>query len=169
MALVGRRLSSRASVEVGGGALLGGSLVGDGLHYDARAGWVVTLTGAYRWTDAPGRVPLFITTLTLGLSRSPIVERGGAGERSAIMSDDLRLGGLVGWTFWHAWTPYAGLRVFGGPVTFQQAGSERVGSDRHHFALAVGSNLAIAQRLTLSIDWAYLGERGISGGFSVSF
>jgi hypothetical protein len=169
VALVGRRLSSRASVEFAAGALLGGSLVGEGLHYDTKPGWVGTLTGAYRWTDQPGRVPLFVTTLTLGASRSPIRERGGAGERSSVMSDDLRLGAIVGWTFGRVWAPYAALRVFGGPVTFNQDGSERVGSDRHHFALAVGSNFVIAEQLELSVDWAYLGERGISGGFNVAF
>lgn len=169
VAFVARRLSSRAGVELTAGSLLGGSLVGDGRHYDTRTGWVASLTGAYRWTDQPGRVPLFVTTLSLGVSRSPTQERGGTGERSSIMSDDLRLGARVGWTFWTVWSPYAAVRVFGGPVTFVQAGSKRIGSDRHHYAVAVGSSLTIGARVQLFVDWAYLGERGVSGGCDILF
>lgn len=48
-------------------------------------------------------------------------------------------------------------------------GSDVTGTDVHHYALGIGGNIAVAQGFDIFAEEAYLGERSLSAGASLSF
>jgi hypothetical protein len=82
---------------------------------------------------------------------------------------DLRLGAVVGTTFFDRLSPYALGRVFGGPVYWRYQGAAVTGTDTHHYQLGAGLALMLARRLDIFAEAVPLGERSLSAGASVSF
>jgi hypothetical protein len=168
VASFGRRFTGGWSVRLSGGVLIGGGLEGEGRQYDVLPGWTASLGGAKRWFGRSDEVPFLTTTLAFSMSGTETEERQGTRERESLTAADLRLGLLFGMTFWETWTPYLAARVFAGPVQWRQLGRDRTGSDRNHYALGVGSSVAIG-RFELLADVSVLGERGVSVGASAAF
>ena len=77
----------------------------------------------------------------------------------------MRVGGILGWTLFDAWTPYAAGRLFGGPVFWKSeryGGDALTGTDRYHIQLAMGSTVTLPVGLYTSVEWAFVGERAVS-------
>lgn len=150
------------------GAILDGELRGQGSTYDIGPGFLASLTGAYRVVGGPGKLPFLTLTLGYGMSFTEAHEIDGAREDEALMASDARLGVLFGVTLFDFWSPYLAARAFGGPVNWQRRGEDRVGSDRHHYAIGVGSSFAVAPTLSLTLEAIPVGERSYGAGFSLS-
>jgi hypothetical protein len=163
----GRMFDEGWALRASGGAIVGGTLEGEGHSYDVLPGFMANLTGSRQWLRRTRW--FFTTTLGITYSRARTRENAGSQETQTIEASDLRVGGMLGATLFDAWSPYAALRAFGGPVAWRQLGRDRTGSDRHHYAIGVGSSLALWRRLELVVDLAFLGERSLSGGFAIAF
>ncbi len=166
----GRRFGELLSVRLSLGAAFGGTLLADGRRYDVKPGWTASGQVSRRWFGEGLKVPFLVTSLSIGASRTTTEEQGGTGETSPLTAFDARLSLTLGVTaFDGVWSPYLGLRVFGGPVGWTQLGRDRTGSDRNKYVVAVGSLFTVAKNTSLLVDGALLGERGISLGVSQSF
>ncbi len=117
----GRRLGERTAVVVSGGLLAGGELEGEGRSYSVGAGWLASVTGAYRMLGGADGQLFAVTTLSMGFSRARI-EATATGDESTLSASDLRLGAEVGVTLFERLRPFALARAFGGPVQFERDG-----------------------------------------------
>lgn len=165
---LGRRLGDRTSVSLSGGLIGGGDFEGGGRRYAVGTGWLAAATGAYRLLGGGDGQLFAVTTLTMGWSRT-LVEHGPSGENEALSASDLRLGTELGVTLFERLRPFALARVFGGPVQFRRAGEERVGADRHHYAIGFGAGTDAGGGLDLRFEGALLGERAFVWSASWSF
>jgi hypothetical protein len=82
---------------------------------------------------------------------------------------DLRLGAAFGVTFFDSLSPYALLRVFGGPVLWRYDGASVTGTDVHHYQLGLGLSWLIAERANVFVEGVPLGERALSAGAAALF
>jgi hypothetical protein len=164
----GRRFGERFTLSLAAGAILDGELRGQGSVYDIGPGFLASLTAAYRLLGGPGKNPFLTLTLGYGMSFSETHEIGGAREDERLMAADTRLGALFGVTLFDFWSPYLAARIFGGPVNWQRRGEDRTGSDRHHYAIGLGSSFAVAPTLSIVLEAIPLGERTYGAGFSLS-
>ncbi|MCA9599213.1 MAG: hypothetical protein KC776_38145 [Myxococcales bacterium] len=165
VASLSRRFGERTTLQLAAGAVLAGELSGEGSSWDVLPGPVVSLSSAYRIIGGKGEVPFVTGTLAFGAS-FPRTRAQSYDERSHFSAFDLRAGVLAGATLFEAWSPYAAARAFGGPVLWHSRGEDHTGSDRHHYAIGVGSSLSLGPRFALTAEAIFLGERSYSGGIS---
>ncbi len=166
-AIAGYAWPSRISVRAALGAVLGGTLEGDGRTFDLGAGIVGSVGVARQWASPPWFVA---GSASLGVSRTTTREQLAGGMQSAresLFAADARLGVTAGRTFGVV-SPYLLARAFGGPVLWSRDGSDTRGTDTHHFQLGVGASVSIGSRATLIVDLAALGERAASLGIAVN-
>jgi hypothetical protein len=137
-------------------------------RWEIRPGVVWALSFAKRWFGTEPQLPylLFIGTLS-GSSAS--TKRESDGEVSGLHAFDFKADASVGWTLGEAFSPYVAVRAFGGPVLWKHDGKQQIAGDLYHVSLACGFNLSIANRVSAYFDGAFLGARGLSGGFAVRF
>ena len=108
--------------------------------------------------------------LLLSAVLSATTARTHLGTESARYSAfDLRLGAALGVQLFEMLSPYALVRVFGGPAFWRYAGSSRVGTDVYHYQVGAGLAWFIAERVDVSIEGVPLGERALSGAVAVVF
>jgi hypothetical protein len=162
-ASIGRRLGERTVVRLSAGAIFGGELRGEGRGYELGPGWLFSVSGAQRLFGLPERAEFVTLSLAFGAS-STATEQWGGGAQERLSASDLRVGLIAGVTLWRTLSPYALVRGFGGPIAFRQAGRDRIGSDRHHFALGAGSAVALPAGAQLAVEAALLGERSLTAG-----
>jgi hypothetical protein len=55
--------------------------------------------------------------------------------------------------------------VFGGPVSWELEGTDVIGTDIHHYQIALGTAIQLGQT-GLFAEWAGLGEKALSIGVS---
>lgn len=156
-----RFLDQGWSLRISGGAMPWGEL---GEH-DLGLGWQGGLQVAWRWREALGWAPSMDFSLGLAVGSTP----GGQATALRMLATDLRLGAAVGWSIAGVWSPYLALQLFGGPVFLDLDGVQTMGSDVHHYRASVGSSFFIGERLSLFVDFAPLGEQGLSGGLGLAF
>jgi len=168
VASLGYRLSHGFSLRVSAGTILDGSLRGEGRSYDVEPGWTMSFSAARQWFGRSDETPFLTTALSLSASRARTIEVG-TGVEEPLGASDVRISVLAGYTFGDTWSPFFVARAFGGPVSFRQDGRERTGTDRHHYALGLGSGLSLFERLELLVDATVLGEKSLSAGASVAF
>lgn len=165
-AFAGYRMTSGWSVQGSLGAILGGELVGDEMPgtFDIGTGVVASVTGARSWALGDGR--WFVNgSASFAIARSPTEEMGGTAS-DPLLATDLRLGATAGRTFADRVSPYAMVRVFGGPALWTIAGDDVTGSDPSHLQLGGGVNVSLPGRLSAVIDVSVLGERSLAFGLS---
>lgn len=153
------------------GAHMGGRA--DGLrrsteHWEIRPGVVWALTVARRWFGTKPAMPYLLVIGTLSGS-STSTRRLSDGEIGGLHAFDVKGDVSVGWTLGEAFSPYLAVRAFGGPVLWKQDDELALGGDLYHVSVACGFNLSIANRVSAYFDGAFLGARGLSGGFAVRF
>ncbi len=165
VASLSRRFGDRTTLQLSAGAVLAGELSGEGLGWDVRPGPVFSLSSAYRIIGGKGEIPFVTGTLAFGAS-FPRTRAQDYEERSHFSAFDLRAGVLAGATLFQAWSPYLAARAFGGPVLWNSRGQDRTGSDRHHYAIGVGSSLSLGPRFALTAEAIPFGEQSYSAGVS---
>ncbi|MDP6944713.1 MAG: hypothetical protein QF464_11230 [Myxococcota bacterium] len=149
------------------GASLAGSLRGEDHRLTFRPGFVASFLAAVTFLEAEGYRPFFESTLTVSVSWATL--RDEVGASSPWVALDFRLGATAGWRVHDVWVPYLAVRFFGGPVFWRDGSTDRVGTDRHHFQLAIGSTVTL-WNVDLFVEWALpVGESGLSLGLGYRF
>jgi hypothetical protein len=137
-------------------------------HHEIRPGMVWALTIGRRFFGSKPTMPFLLVVGTFSGS-STSTRRESDGERGGLHAFDAKADVSMGWTLGEALSPYAAVRAFGGPVLWEQDGKQRLAGDLYHVSLACGFNLSIDNRVSAYFDGAFLGARGLSGGFAVRF
>ncbi len=177
-----RAFGDRFVLQVGGGAILDGTLTVGGVAHTVDPGWVAAAGFSYRLADEKKRAPFVLFTYGFAVGRTHTHLRDtptssvasvallstGADKVPLTAIDLARVGLTIGKSFGPL-TPFASARVFGGPVFWNVDGASATGGDRYHFQLATGASLRPGAGFDLFAEWAFVGERRVSAGVGVSF
>lgn len=166
----------------GAGTSFLGRIEMGGERHILNPGWLGALTGSYRAWDGQGTLPFFgLLTMTVAASGAGTSKERGApalqnaspsaskDENASFYAIDARLGLIVGKTFWNTLTPYAGVRVFGGPIFWRFQGQDIQGTDQYHYQLALGFSSSLPGKVDLFAEAVPLGERAFSIGGGLAF
>jgi hypothetical protein len=134
-------------------------------------GWVVTAAYSRRLVNGLGKKPFVLVSASLGVSGASTHTVGGPGDGASteLYAIDLRGGVTVGKTFFRTLSPYAGARLYGGPIIWRYAGSTRTGTDLGHFQIAAGLVASLPKGFDAFGEVAPVFERGVTVGFGKSF
>lgn len=164
------QLRPTTTLSFGAGVATGGSLTAHRVHYSLDPGWLVTASYARRLVDGAGSLPFVILGFSLGASGASTHVSARRDSASApFYAVDFRAGVTVGKTFFRALSPYAAVRVFGGPVIWKLEGKTALGTDVNHYQLAAGLVTALPRGVDVFVEGAPLGERAFALGGGVSF
>ena len=155
------RLRLQASAGVG---LAGELRMPNGVHQFS-AGPTASVGVGYRLF---GDKPFLALTGVLSASTAR-TRRENSDDAARYSAFDLRLGAALGATFFDSLSPYALVRVFGGPVFWRYAGEAVTGTDVRHFQLGAGVAWLIVERVNVFVEGVPLGERALSAGASAVF
>ena len=162
MATVGRVRPSGWSWRAAVGAVLDGALEHDARSHEVGPGVVGAISAARMWSAKEW----FVTgSVGLSASRTTTGEAGTSAARVPLSAFDGRAGVIAGRTFGIA-SPYVLARAFGGPVLWRLDGESISGGDTHHYQLGAGTSIATGG-VSMTLDLALLGERGLSLGVAV--
>jgi hypothetical protein len=154
------------TVTGGAGVSLGGDLHLSGVRHAFGPGPVLTVGGAYRLLDGAGP---YLPFLLFGMAASvSTVATESSTQQARLTAVDVRASLTVGKLFLRTFAPYAALRGFAGPVFWRLGDEDLRGSDRHHFAIALGA-IATTGVVDAFVEVSPLGERSATVGASVSF
>jgi hypothetical protein len=161
--------SPRYSLQLTAGGIFDGSATASGAAAgDVGGGGAISLGWSWLpvYESEEGR-PFLQVSASLGMSTTTAVSDDGT--RARLTSGDLRLGVLVGKTFFDKLSVYAAGRLFGGPVYWKLSGADVTGGDAHHFALGAGAILRLPAHLDAFVEAMGLGEQSVSLGAGVAF
>jgi hypothetical protein len=177
-----RRMSDTWTLSFAAGAGLPGHIEMGGERHTIGAGWLIAVSSSWRLLDGRGRIPFFaLLSLTLagsGVSterasfaspQTQAVPPGALDSSAPMYAVDARLGLIIGKTFWDVFTPYAGARLFGGPVFWRFRGEDVIGGDTRHIQLALGASSSLPGGVDLFAEVAPFGERAATVGGGVAF
>jgi hypothetical protein len=156
-----RRLSPSLSLQVGAGALLGGSLTDDTGRHDFAPGGVLQAGLTWLAVAPRGGGPFVSVSATLSLAAASTAA-GPAGPSAPYRAADLALAGSAGWPIAGWLAPYAAAKVFGGPVRWERSGVPVTGTDLSHYQVALGLAAALPRRFDALLEVAPLGERAVT-------
>jgi hypothetical protein len=134
---------------------------------DVGAGFLGSLTATYLPLFESERRPFLLTTLTAGYARTSAVSDDNMRYRWS--AGDLRLGVMLGKTFFDRLIPFATARLFGGPVSWKLGGEDVVGSDIYHYTVGLGTTYRIPGKLDIFVEALGLGEQSARIGGTFSF
>lgn len=164
------QLNATTTLSFGAGAGTGGSIKALGNHYTIAPGWLATAAYARRLVDGAGSLPFMILGLSFGASgASTRLSVTPEGESALFYAFDFRAGLTVGKTFFSVLSPYAAVRLFGGPVLWRLDGAIALGTDVKHYQLAAGLVTALPRGVDVFVEGAPLGERSVSLGGGLRF
>jgi len=162
------RLNDKWSLRGGIGIILEGELTPEDSHkFEIDSGWMVSFGTEYLAMIGEGFKPSIDYSLFLSSSTSKIKD-SVTKQESDYNSYDLRLGSRASWNLDDKLFPYLAARLFGGPVNWELNGAEAVGSDIHHYQVALGA-AAVFGKFSVFTEWAGIGEKSLSAGISASF
>lgn len=167
-----RRMSETWVLSLSGGMSLPGHLRIDGERHDILPGWLGALTSSWRLMDGEGSKPFMLVSVTLAGSGARTREAGRPSDDATtaqLLAFDARAGLTVGKTFSGVISPYAGVRLFGGPILWRFRGEDLGGTDQHHYQLAIGMSSSLPAGIDLFAEIAPLGERAAAVGGGVTF
>jgi hypothetical protein len=174
-----RRMSDTWTLSFAAGAGLPGLLVVGGERHQIDPGWLVAVSSSWRLADGRGSLPFFaLLSLTIAgsgastrLDATPLQAVQASADTGSVplFAVDARLGLIAGKTFFDVLTPYAGVRLFGGPVIWRFREQDVVGSDPRHVQLAFGLSSALPSGFDLFAEVAPFGERAATVGGGLSF
>lgn len=148
------------------GAIVDGSLKQE-MVAEINPGGLVALGVEYRALNGHDSVPFVDLSLFLGASWAETEHPDFEGAAN-YFATDARLGARAGWSLGGDLFPYAAARVFGGPVKWDLNGEDLVGTDVHHYQLALGAAVQLGP-VAVYAEWAGLGEKGLSAGLSTAW
>jgi hypothetical protein len=163
-----KRFSRKFAMQLGAGATLGGALESAVYRHRLGPGWAGFLSFTAIVLDGTGAKPLLLATATVSISSTRTVDRTSPNVASTLAAADFRGGLVLGKTFFDRVTPYVVGRIFGGPVHWQIAGRDQVGTDAYHVQLGLGGVVTIAP-FDVYLEGVPVGERSLGGGVGVSF
>lgn len=164
------QLKPTTTLSFGAGLALGGSLTAKGAHHDLGVGWLVSASYARRLVDGAGSLPFVILGFSFGASGAGTHLSSAPDASSApLYAFDFRAGLTVGKTFFNVLSPYAAVRLFGGPVLWKLDGAVALGTDVYHYQLAAGLVTALPRGFDVFVEGAPLGERSLTVGGGYSF
>ena len=164
------QLGPATTLSFGAGAGTGGSLSVSGIRYGIRPGWLATASYARRLVDGAGSLPFVILGLSFGGSgASTRLSLADHDETAPLYAFDFRGGLTVGKTFLDVLSPYAAIRLFGGPVLWKVNGKSALGTDENHYQLAAGLVTALPRGFDAFVEGAPLGERAVTVGAGYIF
>jgi hypothetical protein len=163
--------SRRLTFQGAAGGTFGGQLSTPAGKHDLSTGPTVAAGASWRAIDGSRPFVLLTANASFSAANTQLVDSAGgaAGPKEGYRAFDLRVGALVGTTFFHTLSPYGLARAFGGPVFWRYAGSDVVGGDVHHYQLGGGLTLTLATRVNLFAEGIPLGERALSAGAAFAF
>lgn len=160
----------RFDLTFGAGSLFAGKLDGDLASYDLDFGWVASAGLSWRVLDDRGSLPYVVLAISLGGASAGTARASGDGpDRGSYLGLDVRFGATVGKTFFGWFSPYASLRVFGGPIFWTLGDETKTGTDRFHFQGALGAVFLLPGHVDLFVEGQPGAEMGGLGGVGVSF
>lgn len=162
------RATPRWNFQVGAGGLLGGTfyhpeLLGAGGRDSIDPGFVGVVGTSFLALENDHAIPFVL----LSAQFSSII--ASTAPEVGYRAFDLRVGASVGWTLYRVLSPYAVLRVFGGPATWEIFGESITGTDKYHYQVGAGVSWLIARRIDVFAEGIAFGERGLSVGAGVTF
>ena len=161
-------MNDRWTARAGAGVILDGTLQpATGPSHQVEPGGTVSLGVEYRARSGATGDPFVDLSLFLGASWAQTVAAGSS-QQVSYFAADARLGARAGWNIRGNIFPYVAARVFGGPVNWELDGEDVVGTDIHHYQLALGTAAQIGQ-VGVFVEWAGLGERALSAGLSTAW
>jgi hypothetical protein len=168
VAAVGFAPKRELTFELGAGALVDGTFERAGVEHDFAPGLLLLTGASYQLLTNDGVRPFVLLGAQLAYVTAHTKQQGAAGAGSVgYNAFDLRLGPVVGWTFWKTLSPYVFGRVFGGPVFWRYRGRAEVGGDTNHYQLGAGVSLVIAERFDAFVEGVPLGEQSVAGGLGL--
>jgi hypothetical protein len=161
-----RLLEKGWSLRAALGSTLSGSL---GPDLETLPGVQGAVQAGKHWRGADGAKPFVSSSLALAVGWSRLAGLDGASSSAgSLTAADLRLGTAVGWEIGGVWSPYLSAQLFGGPAIIALDGATTLVTDTHHYRLSLGTSFFVGEQLSLFVDLAPLGERGLATGLSYS-
>lgn len=162
------RLNDKWSLRAGAGVILEGELTPKKSHkYEIDSGWMVSVGAEYLGYIGEDFIPTIDYSLFISTSASKIKD-SVTDQESDYNSFDLRLGTRASWNLDDKLFPYVAARLFGGPVNWELNGEDVLGSDIHHYQVALGAAARFG-KMSVFTEWAGIGEKSLSAGLSYSF
>ena len=162
MAQAAYQATPRLVVSLGLGAVVDGTIadgdIAPGPAGSASLSWLALLE-----TE---RSPFALIGMSVAVSRAGAVSDDG--EEHPLTAGDVRIGAMLGKTFFGVFTPYVAARAFGGPVMWTLAGDDATGSDAHHYTVGAGVSLRPGRRLDLSLEAMPLGEQSATASATLA-
>ncbi len=159
----------KLSLEVGLGAVFGGSLDGSLGNYRLGVGPVVNAAAGWGFLDGLGPRPYIAAALSLGFSTVRAENEAVANDNPQLTALDVRLSAVIGKWLFGFWLPYFGAAVFGGPVFFAPQGQSLTGQDANHYRLSVGSTFTLPGHFRAFVEVGFLGEQNAVVGLGYAF
>ena len=169
LATLERRLSEKWTLQAAAGGIVTGTLNDNGDRYVFGPGWSAGVTASYRALDGRGRSPFLLLAGTLAFAGARTQAEVPNAPNVSYVAGDLRLGVVLGKTFFQALSPYAVGRVFGGPIWWQLQGKNILGTDAYKFQIGAGLAVAMPFGLDAFVEAVPLGEKAVSTGVGYSF
>ena len=165
-ATLGYQVTARLGITASAGAILGGTVV-HSAEGEVGRGVAGSLSLNYLALFESDSRPFLATSITLGAATSSPVSDDG--QRHRWTAGDLRLGAMVGKTFFDRLVPFASARAFAGPVSWNLGGEDVLGSDIHKYTVGAGALFHIPGSWAFFAEALPLGEQSASLGGSLSF
>jgi hypothetical protein len=163
----GRRFGDVLSLRLGGGAIVSGRMVDQGIRYDIEPGWLTSATIAREWLGRSGHGWFVSTAFTIGVSATHTTNPDLG--RTSLVAQDNRISAVAGKTVGGVFSPYATVRLFGGPVMWHRGDQDVTGGDVHHYGIGAGGSFTISGVVDVVGEATLIGEKTFSLGVSVSF
>jgi hypothetical protein len=155
---------SRFSARVSLGAVLDGSLEGEGRTYDVGPGFIVAASVAQQWISGDW----FLTgTFSVAVSRTTTTESQPGASRETLIAVDVARGGVIAGRRFGPVAPYILARAFGGPVYWQLDAMDVSGTDVYHVQLGAGASVSTGSGFSVVLDVSALGEQAASLGIAL--
>lgn len=161
------RVNDKWTLQLGGGATLGGRFVFGDTRFSLDPGWLASFAATWKIVDGRGSLPFVLVGAAAGATGG--ATRDATGHTEDMLALDVRISGMVGKTFFDVLSPYAVARVFGGPIFWRYLGTDRTGTDQYHFQLGAGVLVALPARFDAFAEAIPLGERAAVAGLGYSF
>lgn len=159
------QVNTKWSLRGGLGLVLGGDITdSNDIVQHVQPGGVVSVGFEYNAVFGERYRPFIDFSLSLSGSATEI-ENPNNMSKTSYVSSDIRLSSRASWNIKSKLFPYAAARIFGGPVRWTLNGKDVIGTDIHHYQLAVGAAMQFGKVGTY-VELAGIGEKAMSLGMS---
>ena len=163
-----KQLNDKLSLRGGIGLIHDGTLNPENrLAQNVMPGGVIAVGLEYLQATGEGYTPSidysFFVSASSTKTEDPLTQK-----QTNYFSSDLRLGARASWNISYKYFPYLSARVFGGPVSWKMDNTEVMGSDIHHYQVALGTAVQFGSMGTF-LELSPLGEQTASVGFSYAW